>query len=226
MSITHIDVTEEGPFVDLLQKSDLLSLTEPVFFDELNIIFKDIFLNKIEGDILEGGVWKGATAIYMKALINTYQLDKKLWLIDCFGSFEDLDMNMYQKEKDKIAIKKFANWGVKSPSLEDVKYNFNRFNLWDENNIVIKGDIFKTFVECRAKSLSLLRLDLDFYESTYFMLEKLYEKVSIGGYVIIDDYGVEDFNCSEAVDKFRSENNITGELKRVGHFVAYWKKEK
>ena len=44
------------------------------------------------------------------------------------------------------------------------------------------------------------------YESTMDSLVNLYDKVSIGGFIIIDDYGL--VTCAEAVTDFRSERNI------------------
>ncbi|MBX2958714.1 MAG: hypothetical protein KF732_02050 [Flavobacteriales bacterium] len=223
-SISQLEGTDEGELRNVLVNSKLLSLTQPVFFDELFFIIEDIKRSNIQGCVIEAGVWSGATAIYIKALMNFFEINRNLWLLDGFG--QELDFSFFKHEKDIIAIKKFISWeDVKTPSKEDVINNFKIFDLWDEKIEIIQGDIFNTYNLCFEDSIALLRVDLDFYESTYFILEKFYERVSIGGYVVIDDYGVNEFNCKEAVDKFRSENNILTELKRVGDFVAYWRKE-
>ena len=46
-----------------------------------------------------------------------------------------------------------------------------------------------------------MRLDTDFYESTKIELEVLYKKLSIGGVLIIDDYG-NWLGAKKAVDEF------------------------
>lgn len=223
-SIQQLDVTEEGvEFMNIMIRSDLLSLTEPIFFTELEKIILQIKKDEIEGCILEAGVWSGATAIFMKAILETNNIDKNIWLLDSFGT--SIDLSIFKKEKDKKAIQKFTSWTeVKTPTLTDVKNNFNRFGLLDEKIKFIQGDIFKTYSQFEEEKIALLRLDLDFYESTQFMLTHFYSKVTKGGYIIIDDYGVEEFNCKEAVDEFRMANNITDPLISVGNFVAYWKK--
>ena len=47
-----------------------------------------------------------------------------------------------------------------------------------------------TLPEQQLTSIALLRLDTDWYESTALEYELLYPKLSTGGVLIIDDYGV------------------------------------
>jgi O-methyltransferase len=70
---------------------------------------------------------------------------------------------------------------------------------------------------------SLIRLDGDMYESTMLGLEHLYPRLSVGGYVIIDDYGAVE-GCRRAVEDFRSQNNISEDLERVDWTCVCWKK--
>jgi O-methyltransferase len=221
-SIQQMDVNETGvEFIDVILRSELLSLTEPVFFSELEKMVLDIKKNNVEGCFVEAGVWSGGTAIFIKALIEKYQLRRNLWLLDSYG--DPIDSTVFKKEKDILAIKKFLSWTrVKTPTLADVITNFNKFGLLDDSVKIVKGDVFKTVDQCNELPIALLRLDLDFFESTYFMLQKLYDKVAPGGYIIIDDYNVDEFNCKDAVDLFRKENNITNDIIEVGNFLVYW----
>ena len=74
-------------------------------------------------------------------------------------------------------------------------------------------------------SLSLLRLDGDMYESTWDALIHLYPKLSVGGYILIDDYGSVEA-CKKAVDDYRSQNNIKEEILHADWAGIYWKKLK
>ena len=58
------------------------------------------------------------------------------------------------------------------------------------------------------------------YSSTITVLEDLYDKVSIGGCVIIDDYGLH--GCRAAVDDFRKERGITTPMKEVDWTGRWW----
>ena len=69
------------------------------------------------------------------------------------------------------------------------------------------------------------RLDGDFYESTREGLNYLYDRLSIGGYVIIDDYGQDSWTyCRQAVDEFRAERHIEDPLVTVDSTCSYWRR--
>jgi O-methyltransferase len=71
-------------------------------------------------------------------------------------------------------------------------------------------------------SLAVLRLDGDMYSSTIQVLEKLYDKVSIGGYIIIDDYALP--GCEKATSDFRNSRGITDPLIDIDGTGAFWRK--
>ena len=61
-----------------------------------------------------------------------------------------------------------------------------------------------------------MRLDGDYYELTMDGLVNLYDKLSVGGYAIIDDYGEDTWTyCRKAVDEFRQARGIADPLIRV-----------
>ena len=63
------------------------------------------------------------------------------------------------------------------------------------------------FLVDRIGPIAVLRLDGDFYESTRFCLETLYDRVVPGGYVIIDDYGTFE-GCRAAVHEFLDSRGL------------------
>jgi O-methyltransferase len=69
----------------------------------------------------------------------------------------------------------------------------------------------------------VLRLDGDLYESTMDALVPLYDKVSPGGFVIVDDYGAWE-PCRKAVDEFRHRHDITDPIIEVDWTGVYWRK--
>ena len=70
-----------------------------------------------------------------------------------------------------------------------------------------------------------MRLDGDYYESTMDGLVNLYDKLSPGGYAIVDDYGEDDWtNCRQAVDEFRASRGIVEPLMRVDRRCYYWQR--
>jgi hypothetical protein len=62
--------------------------------------------------------------------------------------------------------------------------------------------------------IALLRLDTDWYESTRHELTHLYPKLSVGGVLIIDDYGQWE-GARKAVDEYIDDNKLPILLHRI-----------
>jgi hypothetical protein len=72
---------------------------------------------------------------------------------------------------------------------------------------------------------SLIRLDGDTYEATSMALRCLYPQLSVGGYVIVDDYGALE-RCRAAVDEFRDRFGIDEPLEQVDWTCVRWRCER
>jgi hypothetical protein len=70
----------------------------------------------------------------------------------------------------------------------------------------------------------VLRLDGDLYESTMDALVALYDRVSPGGFVIVDDYHGWPV-CKKAVDEFRAERGIVAPLRGIDALATFWQRE-
>ena len=89
----------------------------------------------------------------------------------------------------------------------------------NNNNLtLVKGDVSETLRNDKniPKSISLLRLDTDFYESTKVELEVLFPLVVKNGLIVIDDYGHWQ-GQKKAVDDFFIKNNFQPFLFEVDH---------
>jgi O-methyltransferase len=88
----------------------------------------------------------------------------------------------------------------------------------------VKGWFEETIPEHRRElaPIALLHLDGDWYESTKFCLEQLWDLVSPAGYVIIDDYGWWK-GCRAAVDEFVAAVDPPVELEQAG-VARYFRK--
>jgi hypothetical protein len=91
----------------------------------------------------------------------------------------------------------------------------------------LKGWFKDTLPVAPIGKLAVLRLDGDYYDSTMDGLTNLYDKLSVGGYAIIDDYGEDSFTyCRRAVDEFRKLRGIEEPLVRVDSKCYFWKRER
>lgn len=93
-------------------------------------------------------------------------------------------------------------------SLGEVQANFAKYGLLDDRVRFLPGWFHDTLPTALIEALAVARLDGDMYVSTIDALEELYPRLSMGGFVIIDDYGGLE-SCRAATDDFRARHGIT-----------------
>ena len=178
----------------------------------------------IKGDLIEAGIWKGGVLIYMRACLMFYNMNRKVFGADSFAGLPEIDDTKYPADNVYRKILKTGKDKGLIVSKKNVIENIKKFGFYDENTILLHGWFDKTLKDKRIKKISLLRIDGDMYKSTYESLEILYKKVSKGGYVVIDDYGLGSMACKKAVDDFRTKYRIKSKLVRIDWSGVYWKK--
>jgi O-methyltransferase len=177
--------------------------------------YENVIKNNIPGDLIETGVWRGGACIYMNALNKIYGQKRRVFVADSFEGLPVPDSRYPADSNDIHHTIKFL-----AVSLEEVMGNFKRYNLLDDNVVFVKGFFEHSIPMAPIDKLSILRLDGDMYSSTIQVLDLLYDKLSIGGYIIIDDYALP--GCKKAVDDFRRNHNITTTLIIVDFTGVYW----
>ena len=88
-----------------------------------------------------------------------------------------------------------------------MRANFGRFGLLDDQVVFLKGWFRDTMPQVDADALAVLRLDGDMCESTIVPLVHHYDRLSPGGWVIVDDYRLIT-PCQEAVRDFFEDRGI------------------
>jgi Macrocin-O-methyltransferase (TylF) len=172
----------------------------------------------IRGEILEFGVFKGNSFfrwIKFRDLLEQTS-SRKIIGFDTFGDFPEAK---YDKDVKKREAFLKETGGGKSITYEELN------NLLDEQNLnrnveIVRGDILLTLDKYIDENphlkISLLHIDVDLYEPTKYILEKLYEKVTKGGIIIFDDYGAF-AGANKAIDDF-FKNKI--EIKKLPYSNA------
>jgi hypothetical protein len=110
--------------------------------------------------------------------------------------------------------------------LEVVKNNFRKFDLLDERVKFLVGWFKDTLPSAPINSIAVLRLDGDMYESTMDALGALYPKVSPGGFVIVDDYGIPEDTCRRAIHDFRTAHGISERMIDIDGWGVYWRRNR
>ena len=214
-------VDTEKEIIKFINISSQFSMTGSHRMYILYRLISYIKANKLEGDFVECGVWRGGNILLYKFLNDFYHLNKSIFGYDTFegmttpGEF-DIDhkeISAIQQLKNNTKNENVENIHCYS-SLESVSKNILKYNNLD-NVHFIKGSVEKTLFEEKnlPKKISVLRLDTDWYESTKIELEILYPKLVEGGVLIIDDYGHWK-GARKAVDEFFDE-------KKFLHYVDY-----
>jgi len=182
--------------------------------DNIQTCIEDILRNNVPGDLIETGAWRGGTVIFMRAVLKEHGVtDRTVWVAD---SFEGLPPPASDTDGADLSELKY----LKVP-LKKVKANFERFNLLDDQVKFLPGYFCDTLPNAPIERLAILRLDGDLYSSTMDSLRNLYHRVSLGGYVIVDDYYSWD-SCRQAVTDFLRENQIDAQIRAIAD-GAYWK---
>ena len=188
--------------------------------DNLEFCLKDILRRGVPGDVIETGVWRGGASIFMRAVLKVWgDTERIVWVADSFEGLPKPNPARYARDRGSI-LWQFPYLAV---SLDAVKGNFARYGLLDNQVRFLVGWFKDTLPKAEIQQLAVLRLDADMYESTMDVLRPLYHKVSIGGYVIVDDYGGME-SCKAAVDDFRAKHAIREELVPIDWTGVYWRK--
>ena len=180
--------------------------------------------NKISGDIVECGIYNGNTLSFIYKLIKRYKLDKNIWGYDTFeeGFLKEEISEFDIDKKKKITLE---NDETRYYSKQQVISNINKQISYDPKIIfLIKGNIVKTldFEKNRPEKISFLRMDTDIYAATKKQLEILYPRLSVGGVLHIDDYGMAP-GVKTAVDEYFRNQKVW--LHRVDFTCRYMIKD-
>ena len=173
----------------------------------------------IPGDFMETGVWRGGAVMMMRAVLKAYGITYRR--VIAADSFAGLPPPSEGVAPDAGA--EFHTWADFAVSLADVKANFARYDLLDEQVVFLEGLFKDTLPTAPVSELAVLRLDGDMYESTRDGIVNLYPKLSRGGTLIADDYHL--FAAHRAaIDEYRAAHGITDPIIRIDEFGAYWVK--
>jgi O-methyltransferase len=193
--------------VDNYNPETRLTMLTPELLDNIEHCIRDVVENKVRGDFIECGVWKGGACIYAYYVLKELGEKRKVYVADSFQGLPAPNVELYPQDNGDI----HHTYPELAVSLEKVKQNFQIFGDIDDSVVFVEGFFRDTLPNCDIEKISVLRLDGDMYESTWESLIYLYHKLEVGGYCIIDDYsGVR--GCTLAVDKFRKDYEIDDEM--------------
>jgi len=188
--------------------------------DNLQACVESVLRDRVEGDLIETGVWRGGACILMRGVLKAYGVnDRVVWAADSFKGLPEPDASTYPADQGD------AHWSFSQLAvpLETVKANFARYGLLDDQVRFLVGWFRDTLPSASIDKLSVLRLDGDMYASTYEALESLYPKLSVGGWAIVDDYHLP--GCRQAVADYRTRVDILEPIEEIDGMGVFWRRE-
>ena len=186
----------------------------------LRSLTEEVIRDGVPGDLIETGVWRGGACILMRAVLYAYQVtDRRVWIADSFEGVPPPDPDRYPSDVGSD----YHTFEDLSVSFETVRSNIERYGLLDDQIVFLRGWFKDTLATAAIERLALLRLDGDLYESTIVALNALYDKLSVGGYVIVDDYHVVE-GCRLAIGDFLAARRMSPELCEIDGVGVFWRK--
>lgn len=152
--------------------------------------------NNLSGDIAECGCYEGASAFFM-AEASTHG---SLCLFDSFEGISD------PHSFDKVDSRNVMPWtkGDLMAPQGKVRANLDKF----QDVEIFPGWIPNRFQDVANRSFRLVHIDVDLYQPTHDSIAFFYPRLSSGGVIIMDDYGL--LTCpgaKKAADDFAEANN-------------------
>lgn len=184
----------------------------------LRMLLEDAIRRDIPGDFIETGVWRGGACIYARAIFKAWGQDRRVWVADSFQGLPKPDARYVWDRGDKhhknpvLAISRAA-----------VEENFRKYDLLDDQVAFLEGWFKDTLPTAPIERLAVLRLDGDMYQSTMDALMALYDRVSPGGHVIVDDHGAVE-GCAKAVEDFLAARGEKVVFHKIDWTGVYWTK--
>ena len=166
----------------------------------------------IQGDFVETGVWRGGSSILAAKLLPD---NRGIHLFDTFEGMpepgkEDFrigeeDSSLTHAKWERLRADSGSHW-VKSP-INEVKKNFKDFAVENSRLYFVVGMVEETSVSHPVDTISILRIDTDFYSSTKSALCAFWPKLNTRGVLILDDYAHWD-GARKAIDEYFQDKSI------------------
>ena len=128
------------------------------------------------------------------------------------------DGNDLRKMWERDTAQKENPWWGYGGTIEEVRDTVYASNYPKDNFVFVKGPVEDIVPDTVPEKIALLRLDTDWYSSTYHELVHLYPLIGAGGILIIDDYGW-CRGARQATDQYIKENKLDLFLNRVDESV-------
>jgi O-methyltransferase len=190
--------------------------------DLLHACTEDALARGVPGDLVEAGAWRGGAAVLLRGVLKARgDAGRTVWVADSFRGLPPPSSGRHPREDTydpALAPRLVA-------SLEEVRRTFERYGLLDGQVRFLEGWFRDTLPSAPPGPLALAHLDATLYSSTLEALTHLYPRLSVGGYLIVEDYAHLS-GPGQAVLDYRTAHGITEGIRPLGDDSVYWCRER
>ena len=176
----------------------------------------------IGGAVVECGVWRGGSMMAAAfALLQLESTTRQLYLFDTFRGMTEprpIDRDLHgrpaadwlrDESRDGELVRARCDLPTVRQAMLRTRYPWKKI-------VFVPGRVEEVLPAEAPSRIALLRLDTDWYESTYHELEHLWPRLADGGVLIIDDYGHWQ-GARKAVDEYFADSAEPVFLHRVDY---------
>jgi O-methyltransferase len=216
-----VRLKDVDPWVqDIVRRVLPFTMTSPERIAALCKAVEYVVGNRIPGDFVECGVWRGGSSMAAALAFDHFgERDIGLHLYDTFEGMSAPSEHDLQAQSGRTAENLLSGaekderiWCV--APIEGVQRNLATTGYPEGRIRYVQGKVEDTIPAAIPERISILRLDTDWYESTAHELVHLYPRLSVGGVLIIDDYGYW-AGARKAVDDYFAGNRPAPLLNRI-----------
>ena len=218
------DIFSDKDFLEIYDNVKVYTMTSP---QRLYSLFKSVeyvLINKIPGDFVECGVWRGGSAMMMALTLKKHGVtNRQIYLYDTyegmsepsakdddiFGNKAETLLTSQKKENNAENVWCYSTLDEVKKNLLDTGYPADRLSF-------VQGKVEDTIPANVPSSIAILRLDTDWYESTRHEMQHLYPLLSEKGVLIIDDYGHWQ-GARKAIDEYIDQHKLSLLLNRIDY---------
>jgi hypothetical protein len=203
------DMYSADPFARLYQAVRPYTMSGNRRLRGLYTAVEQVVAGNIPGDVVECGTARGGSAALLGLALKETHAERTLWVFDTFAGIPPPTSADPDQEIAALYTGDFRG------DLGEVQELFRRLGILDRARLV-KGLFQDTVPRSDVGPIAVLHLDGDWYDSVKVCLDHLYDRVSPGGVIQIDDYGHWE-GARKAVDEFISTRPLVGPLRYLDY---------
>ena len=142
---------------------------------------ESVVADGVPGDLIEAGTWRGGASILMRATLDALRAtERTVWRRRLVPGLSPADVDSGSRPERRLDFLAVPPGG--GPR------SFARLGL-EAGVEFVPGFFEETLPGLAGERWAVVRLDGDTYEATRLALECALPRLSVGGYLIVDDYG-------------------------------------